>query len=74
MWREDRKTGWDGSRNRNESTRRGSVGVGSFVGVCVGEAIGTVLANLYPVLRVEAAIGAFVGFSIGARGGGWDER
>jgi hypothetical protein len=37
------------------------------------EAIGTVLANLYPVLRVEA-IGTFVGFSIGARGGGRDER
>jgi hypothetical protein len=59
----------DGSRSRNESTRRGSVGVCGFV-----EAIGTVLANLYPGIGVGAAISAFVGFSIGARGAGRDER
>ena len=33
-----------------------------------------VLANLYPVIGVGAAISAFVGFSIGAWGGGRDER
>jgi hypothetical protein len=45
-----------------------------FVGACVGGTIGTVLGNLYLGIGAEAAIGTFVGFSIGARGGGWEER
>jgi hypothetical protein len=44
--------------------------MGGFVGVCVGEAIETGLANLYPGPGMGAVIGVFVGFSIGAR----DER
>lgn len=68
--RQDRR---EGSRNRNEFTRWGSVDLG---------VIGTVLANLYPGigmgtylgLGLGAAIGAFVGFSVGARDGGRDER
>lgn len=42
--------------------------------VCVKEAIGTVLANLYLGIGVEAAIGTFVDFSMGVWGGGRDER
>ncbi len=54
----------------------------AFVEACVrGRGIGTVLANLYPVIGMgtqlgigaKAAIGASVGLSIGARGGGRDE-
>jgi hypothetical protein len=64
----------DGSPNSNESTRRGSVSVCGFVGSASGGTIGTALGNLYPGIGVESAIGVFVGFSIGARGGGRDER
>jgi hypothetical protein len=64
----------DGSRSRNESTRRGSVGVCGFVGPASGRTIRMVLANLYLGIGVRAAIGAFVGFSIEARDGGRDER
>ena len=46
----------------------------SFVGSASGGTIGTVLGNLYLGIGVEAAIGTFVGFSIGARGDGWEER
>ena len=62
--------------------RRGSVGIGvsAFVGLR-RRGIGTVLANLYPVIGMgsqlgigaKAAVRASVGFSIGARGGGRDE-
>ena len=54
----------------------------AFLGLASeGGGIGTVLANLYPVIGMGiqlgigagAAIGASVGFSIGARGGGRDE-
>ncbi len=53
----------------------------AFVGACVGGRIGTVLANLYPVIGMgiqlgigaKAAVRASVGFSIRARGGGRDE-
>ena len=48
--------------------------MGAFVDACVGGFIGIVLANLYPGIRVGAAIGAFVGFRIGAQGGGRNER
>ena len=49
---------------------------------CVGGVVGIVLANLYPgigmrsylSIGVGAAIGACVGFRIGAPGGGWNER
>jgi hypothetical protein len=45
-----------------------------FVGPASRRTIGMVLANLYLGIGVGAAIGAFVGFSIEARGGGRDER
>jgi hypothetical protein len=56
--------------------------VSAFLGLASeGGGIGTVLANLYPVIGMgtqlgigaKAAIGASVGLSIGARGGGRDE-
>jgi hypothetical protein len=54
--------------------------VSAFVGLR-RRGIGTVLANLYPVIGMgsqlgigaKAAVRASVGFSIGARGGGRDE-
>jgi hypothetical protein len=56
--------------------------MGAFVDACLGGVMGIVLANLYPgigmrsylSIGVGAAIGACVGFRIGAHGGGRNER
>lgn len=61
----------DGSQRTDESTRKGSIGigVGAFVGALVGGAIGAVLDNFYLGIGIGAAIGVFLGFAIETRGG-----